>query len=359
MLCHKIAFFYYATKICKRCFIFTLLFCTFIRAENYSIKILTPQPGTQVSGKVQIKVFISDEGKPLSIKDGLHWVSAVLQTGNREILRIILLDSGQYGDTLANDGYWNTPMDLELPNGRYTFYILAKKSEELIRSSIQAFNIKSERAGISSHVTTRKDQDTSVGKDYLKEEMNNAKGILGNIQSLMFAILLLIVTAIIIIGIMKLIPTLKKRKEDKTFNAVEQWGPIFSSLEKINGEVSDANKSISGTYHIHRRLQEKYARLTAETIEIYDFAKEWSDAPHEYTEPFKAKLKEVLDKQGIEEWIPEIGKLSPDGCKKTPAAKKEDQYPQGTVMEVLSPGFRIKENEEYKVVKSPLVVVAL
>ena len=96
--------------------------------------------------------------------------------------------------------------------------------------------------------------------------------------------------------------------------------------------------------------------FSGDIVNIYEFASSLSKVPDEYINPFKSKIKEALEAQGIEEWFPDIGKSVPDGCTKKPASE-DYNYPAGTVVKVLSPGFRKKAGEGYELIKAPLVLV--
>jgi len=130
----------------------------------------------------------------------------------------------------------------------------------------------------------------------------------------------------------------------------EKWRPIFTGLSEIE-------KNITSIFHIHRELRDTHIKTLKDIVDVYVFStmlKEVPEESKEYVEAFKVKLEEVLERCGIEKWEPRIGDVAPDGCKKRPASGDYPSYPEGTVVKVISPGFRTREG---LIIEPPLVEV--
>ena len=130
----------------------------------------------------------------------------------------------------------------------------------------------------------------------------------------------------------------------------EKWHPIFTGLSEIE-------KNITSIFHIHRELRDAHIKTLKDIVDVYVFStmlKEVPEESKEYVEAFKVKLEEVLERCGIEKWEPRIGDVAPDGCKKRPASGDYPSYPEGTVVKVISPGFRTREG---LIIEPPLVEV--
>ncbi len=338
-------------KIFLFCYAIVLLSLLFISplsmASSLSIQVQTPQSGMQISGEVPIKVLIKEGDKPLTVREGLHWASAVLsEEGGREILRVALQDNGKGEDEKANDGYWASPWKVKLPQGQYSLYVQVKRDKELIYSPKLGFSV------IPAKVIVPKEK---MEEPFYKEIMGLSSKVDGIRQTVLIAIAL-ISSTLLIVGAGILILIFKGRKTKESSPAGERWGLILTALDEAGKKISETEREVSSTFHIHRELKEKYGKILEDVINNYEFAVGWTDAPEEYIEPFRAKIWEALKRQGIERWEPEIGKPAPENCEKKPASK-DYPYPPGCVTQVLSPGFRIKEGGKFNVVKPPLVEV--
>lgn len=333
---------------CCAIVLLSLLFISTLgMASSLSIQVQTPQSGMQVSEEVPIKVLIKEGDKPLTVKEGLHWASAVLsEESGREILRIALQDNGKGEDEKANDGYWSSPWKIKLPQGRYSLFVLAKRDKELIYSPKLGFSV------IPTKVIEPKEK---MEEPFYKEIMGLSSKVDGTRQTVLIAIVL-ISAALLIVGAGMLILIFKGRKTKESPPIGERWGPILTALDEAGKKISETEKDISSTFHVHREIKDRYEKLSKDIVDIYDFAMGWVKAPSEYIEPFRAKLWKTLERQGVEKWEPEIGKPPPENCEKEPASK-DYPYPAGSVAEVLSPGFRIKEGGKLVPVKPPSVIV--
>lgn len=318
-------------------------------ASNLSIEVQTPQSGMQISGELPIKVLIKEGDKPLTIREGLQWVSGVLLEENgRELFRIALQDNGKGEDNKPNDGYWASPWKIKLHKGQYLFSISVKRDKEIMYSPKLGFSVIPERVIIPKEKTEEPFYKDIVELSY------KADGI---IQAILITIILLSVT-LLAVGANILVPILKRRRTKESLPVDERWGPILTALDEASKKISETEREVSSTFHIHRELKEKYGKILEDVIDNYEFAVGWTDAPEEYIEPFRAKIWEALKRQGIEIWEPEIGKPVPENCEKKPASE-DYPYPPGCVAKVHSLGFRIKEGEKFNVIKLPLVEVVI
>jgi molecular chaperone GrpE (heat shock protein) len=144
--------------------------------------------------------------------------------------------------------------------------------------------------------------------------------------------------------------------EENTRFALENMASIDKAIGTINEQAQDIDKKISGIFTNHRYIKDNYKKTLRDIVEVYIFALLLKNSPEEYVQPFRSKLKEIIDARGIEIWAPEIGKPAPDGCEKTPA-EPGSSYPPGTVTIVHTPGFRLKEGERYETIAKPQISV--
>ena len=351
---------------------------SFSEVPGLSIQVLSPQRQEKLSAEAMISAKVYKNNKPFTELGRLHWVSAVLKTeSGREVMRVALRDNGIEEDNRANDGLWTSPWKLKLPLGKYSLFLVVAEDKKSTRSSEISFSVlpsvvpKEKPVPTKIEVTFPEDlkalpsqvndlmQGISDVKRVVKEGQVSTKEIIATyIPWLKIITVLMILTAIGTVPILinNIIQAVRKRGNKEVEVVGEKWGSIFAAFKNINKEVSSIEQNLSSTYHIHRQLKDRVGKILPDVVDVYEFARDWSEAPEEYTEPFKAKLWEALKRGGVEEWSPEIGKQAPEGCNKIPATK-DYPYPEGTVAEVLSPGFRIKEEGDFLVIKKPDIIV--
>ena len=329
---------------------------------EWTIEVQSPASGTEIPDEFLVCASIKIGERMITYYEGLSWTSAVLmKKSGGEILRIILQDNGQNSDLKAHDGFWTSPWPLKVAPGEYSLFIIVKAEDGALSESERTYFSVVEAPPKEEKMTTPPNIELISAIDnvanLITTENNALKSDLASFKSWLYIIVLFILL-ILTISIIHLLlkPAAGKKGMDKPAITGEQWGPVLRTLENIGKLTVEAEKSISSTYNIHFNISEQLNRLRGDVLDIFDFARSWTEAPKEYIEPFRAKLTEALEHQGIEEWSPEIGKPAPDGCKKLPAVKASP-YSLGEVAEVVAPGHRIVEGGEYKIVKSPVVYV--
>jgi len=360
-----------------------------------SINPLFPKEGAKLAQEFVIKVKINeDTGEPFTEKGPFRWSTAVIRDSRGvEILRISLRDNGQGEDELKNDGIWTSPFKIKLLEGSYSCFIVVRKGKELFRSSVFKFIVKPKllpqrREKIESTEIFREnllekireipvnvnksisnlekqltETQTSLKKEFIflqnsvKKFSEKTKYMFG------FIIILIVVTSGIVIWY------IRKRPPMREFHAstqsqvpkpdtplAENWKSLFSAVESLREQLPMIEKNLTGVLHIYHKYRENYTKLLKELFSLYEDIEQLQSIPKEHMEAFKSSVWRSLKIAGIEKWEPQIGKPVPEGCEQEPAEGKFP-YPPETVVEVISPGYRIKENGGFILLKKPKVKV--
>jgi len=341
---------------------------------DYEVNILTPQKGAEVTGHVSVTADIKKGGKPFLGFPGLRWVSAVIEDSKGvDSVRVALRDNGHGLDSKPNDGTWTSLARIELLEGEYTIFVVSSENGQNFSSSKIKFNVETNPTA-NATVTTKNNiaemfdtgNPLKVDANYkdLNLDLIRIKGLLKWLIAI--CIMIFLAFGAISLGIIKRFASAGKPKyteDDTKLNSAteeviitERWRPIFSTMENINKEILQMQKDISGTFRVHNRYKEKFEQIISNIISIYENIKDLKDIPKEHFSAFKLSLYETFETVGVEKWEPEVGKPVPEGCSQE-LATQDYPLPEGTVVEVLSPGYRIRENEEVLVIEKPKVRV--
>jgi len=367
-----------------------------------SINPLFPKEGAKLTQEFVIKVKINeDTGEPFTEKGPLRWTTAVIRDSRGvEILRISLRDNGKGEDELKNDGIWTSPFKVKLLEGNYSFLIVVRKGKELFRSPMFKFIVKPKLLPQKGE----KIESTEILKEDLLEEIReipvNVNKSVSNLEKQLaetqtslkrelislqnsvkessektkymfsFIIILIGVTSGIVIWY------IRKRPSMREFHAsiqsqvpkpdtppAENWKSLFSAVESLREQLPMIERDLTKIFHMHNKYKDGFQKVLKDIVMFYEKINEFYEKRHEIeTIPqelitvFRMEILNILEKIGVEKWIPEVGKPAPDECKKEPA-EGDFQYPQGTVIEVLSPGYRIRGDGGFILLKEPKVKV--
>ncbi len=331
-------------------------------ASEITINILTPKESDRLSDAFLISAKIDEKGKPFTEFGGLKWVTAIIKDSRGvDSLRVRLQDAGVGEDSKSKDGIWTSFTKLKLPDGEYSISLVVKKDKETFLSGSNRFFIDSgssaeakkieERFGetISPMVTDLKNLRGQLinTEDFLRKELVALKSkYVSLIRGISIVGILLIFSLTLLIILPRV--RLKIRKPD------EKWSPVFTALENMGKEIEKLQKDLSGNYRVLERYKEDFKKAVLEMFNLYENVKKLKEIPKENVNAFKITLKETVENLGVEEWEPEIGKPVPEGCEQE-LATEETPYPEGTVVKVLSPGYRITN---VMLIKKPRVLVA-
>ncbi len=373
-------------------FILGALLCD-IEASTFSINILNPHEAEEVSGDILISAKIEEDGKAFLERGGLRWVSVVVKDARGvESIKISLRDNGRGEDAKPDDGIWTSLAKVKLPEGKYSLFVVVKKNEQTNSTPEVRFRIKSEhRHEPPIEIKIPETKEGNVLKETRKiaskidgsfESLSNqlikAVGFMEKINStrigmktqLKWILLIGSVSLFVLIGIFGVLlkkhskgkievekPGTEPAGQHKEIIPSEKWRPVFSALENMSKEISQMEKDLSGTFHIHSRYKNSFEKIVSNIISLYESVKDLKEIPKEHVNAFKLSLVGSLETVGVEKWEPEIGKLAPEGCDQK-SATQDCLHPENTVVEVLSPGYRIQENEGFVIIKKPIVVVS-
>jgi hypothetical protein len=146
----------------------------------------------------------------------------------------------------------------------------------------------------------------------------------------------------------------EKNPSPNSFGAPgENWRTIFSTLTNLKKETSDVEKELSKIYVTYSQIRAEDIQTLRDLVHLYQFSSGLSNVPKEFVEPFQVKLLDALNRRGIKEWLPTVGQLPSEGCKKVPCEEKSS-LPEGFVVKVHQSGFRMANGE---VIESPIVEV--
>lgn len=404
--------------ICLSIILITLAVLFDCEASTVSINILSPEESEVISGHISISAKIEKNGRPFLERGGFKWVSAVIRDSRGiDSIRISLRDNGKGGDRKADDGIWTSLAKARLAEGVYALSIVVREENQTFLSRKITFNVKPETAieqAVAKETRLLNQTNEIVSKlnmalknldaQLLKEDNNVnvlnetrkiASKLTSNLQKLnqlvvineylrkdisdkavemraylkwmlyTGAVVLVLLTGLILFALFK---THKSRepalaqsatdsvKQSKEIAPTEKWRPVFSELERMRKGVAEMEKDLSGTYHVHSRYKGNFERIVSNIISLYESVKGLKEIPKEHMNAFRLTLAEAFETVDVEKWEPEIGKPVPEGCEQEPATQ-DYPYPEGTVVEVLSPGYRIREHEQFIPVKKPTVVV--
>lgn len=335
-------------------------------ASTVSINILTPREAEEISGELLMSAKIEEDNNPFIEEKGLRWVTAIIKDARGvDSIRVSLRDNGKGEDLEQNDGVWTSLAKVKLIEGDYKVFLVVRKGTQTFFSSRIKFRTK-------PLLFTETKISEIKKEDVLKEVKEVTSNIETNFKNLSNQLYIVGVLVVIFIGIILFITfkRFQKRKMDiaqsvaepskpqEEIAPAEKWRPLFSALENMSKEVSQMQKDLSGTFRVHDRYKENFRKAVSNTVWLYENIKDLEEISKDQTNAIKLGLSEALEAVGVEKWEPAIGKPVPEGCEQKPATR-DYPSPEGTVVEVLSPGYIIREGERIMPLKKPIVKVAV
>lgn len=385
-------------------------------ASTVSINILSPEESEVISGHISVSAKIEKNSEPFLERGGFKWVSAVIRDSRGvDSIRISLRDNGKGGDRKADDGIWTSLAKARLAEGIYALSIVVREENQTFLSRKITFNVKPETAieqavaketmllNQTNEIVSKLDialknideQLLKADDNALNEMREIASKLDSNLQKLnqlgvineylrkdisdktvemraylkwmlyIGAVALVMLAGVVLFALFKTHkssePALAQSatdsiKQSKEIVPTEKWRPVFSELERMREGIAQMEKDLSGTYHVHSRYKGNFEQIVSNIISLYESVKGLKEIPKEHMNAFRLTLAEAFETVDVEKWEPEIGKPVPEGCEQE-LATQDYPYPEGTVVEVLSPGYRIREHEQFIPVKKPTVVV--
>jgi hypothetical protein len=334
-------------------------------AERLALTCLAPAEGSEVAPDVLIVARISEDGRPFTEAGQRRWAQAVVfdQKG-QPAAQVPLRDHGRGHDRERGDGEWSATSRLLLQKGSYRLRLIVQRGEERFSRECPF--------AVSAAAQQMPAERLSAVEARLAKLATLVEGLPARLpppksQAPLWALLLSVVLAAWLgMGIAWAVWLRRRAPAVSSTSgpappaeavASAKWRSLFDSLKALETTVAEIRKDLSGTFQAHRRLSDQQAELAGELVGLLQSlaSVETLSAPH--TRALQSQLDELLRRAGVERWVPVVGDPAPPECEQRPDTSNPSA-PPFCVTQVLRPGFRMRQGEEWVTLVRPVVAVA-
>jgi hypothetical protein len=279
----------------------------------------------------------------------------------RTVAQAVLRDNGRDFDSKPSDGEWTAPVSLQLPAGSYSVQVT-------VNTGTERFSRHGEFAVTTAATTVPRPNPEPDPLPVIKEQLGQLTAVVHALASnrsfpaAAWISLLALGVAGLAVGL-----TLRRRPMKQPLQppgplrdippAPEaNWKPLFGCLDGIQSAVTSMKGDLSSTYQMQRRALDERIRLARELVSLSRSMDSAETLSSDLTQALKANLDELLLTAGVARWDPETGSPAPPESEQR-FAKSHNGGPPLSVTRVLSPGFRLRDGESWRVLVRPVVEV--